>query len=158
MAITSVTLSIHFKYLLPQCCVNKVTHSFSTHRKPCYHSDVTITFLTVSVHLKSALAQCCVNKVSYCFSTHISHCCHSGVAITVSIHLKSLLSYCRCNNVSYCLFTLKTICCHNSVSIKYLTLSPYIEILATTALWQFLLIYTWYKSLLPQCCVKKKVS
>ena len=159
MAITSVTFSIHFKSLLPQCCVNKVTHSFSTHRIPCYHSDVAITFLTVSVHLKSALAQCCVNKVSYCFSTHISPCCHSGMAITfltVSIHLKSLLPNCRGNNVSYCLFTFKNICCHNSVSIKYLTLSPYIEILATTALWHLLLIYTWYKSLLPQCCVKKR--
>ena len=148
MAITSVTFSIHFKSLLPQCCVNKVTHSFSTHRIPCYHSDVAITFLMVSVHLKSALAQCCVNKVSYCFSTHISPCCHSGVAITFltgSIHLKSLLPYCRGNNVSYCLFALicfnkvsysfsihKNSCYHRAVA--FLTNIHMIQVLATTVL------------------------
>ena len=126
------------------------------------HSDLRIyriSFFPLDRNLKSVLPQCCVNKVSYSFSSYISPCYHSAVAITfltVSIHLKSLLPHCRGNNVSYCLFTFKNICCHNSVLIKYLTLSPYIEILATTALWHFLLIYTWYKSLLPQCCVKKR--
>ena len=97
-------LDINLKSVLPQCCVNKVSYSFSSHISPCYHSAVAITFLTVFIHLKSLLPQCCVNKVSYSFSSHISPCYHSAVAITfvtVSIHLKSLLPHCCGNKVSY---------------------------------------------------------
>ena len=82
VAPTLLTLSIHLKSVLPQCCVNKVSSPFSTHRRLCYHRDVAITVLTVSIHLKSVLPQCCVNKVSYSFPIHISPCYHSAVAIT----------------------------------------------------------------------------
>ena len=120
-----VCLFIHLKSVLPQCCVN--THRISTHRKPCYHSDVATTFLTVytlKIFAAIVLPQCCVNKVSYSFSTHINPCYHSAVAITfltVSIHLKSFLPHCCGNKVSYSFSTHISPCYHSAVAITSLT-------------------------------------
>ena len=126
MAITFCTVSIHLKSLPPQCCVNTVSYSFSTHSIPCYHSNVAITFITVSIHLKSVLPHFCVNKVSYSFYTHISPCYHSAVAImflTVSIHFKSLLPHCCGNNVYYSVYTWEFLLpelCGNNVPYQYI--------------------------------------
>ena len=140
MAITFLTVSIHLKYVLPQCCDNKVSYSLSTHISPCYHSAVAITFLTVSIHLKYVLPQCCDNRVSYTFSTHRSPCYHSDVAITfltVFIHLKSVLPQCCDNKVSYSFSTHISPCyhtyspCYSFVSIKLIA-HLHIQVTATT--------------------------
>ena len=107
MLITFLTVSIHLKSVLPQCCVNKVSYFFSSHISHCYHSDVAKTFLTVTIHLKYVLPQCCVNKVSYSFSTHISPCFYSALSITyltLPQHVKVIATTVLWQCLSYCLF------------------------------------------------------
>ena len=130
VAITFPTVSVHLKYLLPHCCGNKVSFSFSTHISHCYHIAVVITFLTLSIHLKSVLPQCCVNKVSSPFYTHTRFCYHRDVAITVltvSIHLKSVLPQCCVNKVSYSFPIHISPCYHSAVAITFLTVSIHLK-------------------------------
>ena len=128
-----------YKFLLPQCCGNKVCYYPSTCTNSCCHSAVSIRFVTTPLHVKSLLPQRCVNKVCYYPSTCTSSCCHSVVSIrfvTNPLHVQVLTA---------------TVLCQQGF------LLPNVQVLATTVLCQSccLLPLYMYKSSLPQRCVNK---